>query len=179
MFIFIITEALKKYLDLELTSSDKLYMTIKIEIMYFQEELDCKISLSIKEVIFMTITEVSQKYDITADTLRYYERIGLIPPVSRNSSGIRDYTDEDCNWVHFMKCMRGAGLSIEVLIEYISMFQKGSYTINARKELLIEQRSKLAQKVKEMQQTLERLDNKIDGYEERMLAKEKQYLADS
>lgn len=70
MFIFIITEALKKYLDLELTSSDKLYMTIKIEIMYFQEELDCKISLSIKEVIFMTITEVSQKYDITADTLR-------------------------------------------------------------------------------------------------------------
>lgn len=48
----------------------------------------------------------------------------LIPPVSRNSSGIRDYTDEDCNWVHFMKCMRGPGLSIEVLIEYNQCFKK-------------------------------------------------------
>ena len=65
----------------------------------------------------MTITEVSKKYDLTADTLRYYERIGLIPSVNRNASGIRDYTEEDCKWVHFAKCMRGAGLSIEVLVE--------------------------------------------------------------
>lgn len=121
----------------------------------------------------MTITEVSQKYDITADTLRYYERIGLIPPVTRNPSGIREYNEEDCSWVNFMKCMRGAGLSIEVLIEYISMFQQGSSTIKARKELLVEQRNKLSQKIKEMQQTLERLDSKIDGYEDRMLAREK------
>ena len=120
----------------------------------------------------MTITEVSKKYDMTADTLRYYERIGLIPPVNRNGSGIRDYTEEDCNWVHFMKCMRGAGLSIEVLIEYVTMFQQGNSTIKARKELLIEQRSRLAEKIKEMQQTLERLDKKIDGYEERVLVKE-------
>ena len=72
----------------------------------------------------MRIAEASQKYDITADTLRYYERIGLIPPVNRNANGIRNYTKEDCNWVEFIKCMRGAGLSIEVLIEYVTMFQK-------------------------------------------------------
>jgi DNA-binding transcriptional MerR regulator len=120
----------------------------------------------------MTITEVSKKYDLTADTLRYYERIGLIPSVNRNASGIRDYTEEDCNWVHFIKCMRGAGLSIEVLVEYVTMFQQGNSTIKARKELLIEQRNQLAKKVKEMQQTLERLDKKIDGYEERVLVKE-------
>jgi MerR family transcriptional regulator, aldehyde-responsive regulator len=120
----------------------------------------------------MTITEVSQKYDITADTLRYYERIGLIPPVNRNASGIRHYTEEDCNWVHFIKCMRGAGLSIEVLVEYVTMFQQGNSTINARKELLIEQYSRLTEKIKEMQQTLKRLDNKIDGYEQRVLVKE-------
>lgn len=120
----------------------------------------------------MTITEVSKKYDISADTLRYYERIGLIPPVNRNASGIRDYTEEDCNWVHFMKCMRGAGLSIEVLIEYVTMVRQGSSTIQARKELLVEQRGKIAGKIKEMQETFERLDKKIDGYEERMLAKE-------
>ena len=122
----------------------------------------------------MRITEVSQKYDMTADTLRYYERIGLIPPVNRNASGIRDYTEEDCNWVHFIKCMRGAGLSIEVLIEYVTMFQQGNSTIKARKKLLIEQRSQLAEKIKEMQQTLKRLDKKIDGYEERVLVKEEE-----
>ncbi len=70
----------------------------------------------------MLIAEVSKKYDIAADTLRYYERIGLIPPVNRNSSGRRDYTEEDCNWVYFIKCMRSAGLSIEVLVEYVTMF---------------------------------------------------------
>ena len=116
----------------------------------------------------MIISKVSQKYNISADTLRYYERIGLIPPVNRNVSGIRDYTEEDCNWVHFMKCMRGAGLSIEVLVEYVTMVQQGNSTIKARKELLMEQRSRLAKNIKEMQQTLERLDKKIDGYEERV-----------
>lgn len=120
----------------------------------------------------MMIAEVSKKFEITADTLRYYERIGLIPPVNRNANGIRDYKEEDCNWVHFIKCMRGAGLSIEVLVEYVTLFQQGNSTIMHRKELLIDQRSQLAEKIKEMQQTVERLDKKIDGYEERVLVKE-------
>lgn len=120
----------------------------------------------------MTITEVSHKYNLSADTLRYYERIGLIPPVNRNASGIRDYTDEDCNWVQFIKCMRSAGLSIETLVEYVSLFQQGNSTIQARKDLLIEQHSQLSEKIKEMQATLERLNRKIDGYEERVLVSE-------
>ena len=91
----------------------------------------------------MTITEVSKRYDLSADTLRYYERIGLIPPVNRNKSGIRDFTEEDCKWVEFIKCMRGAGLSIEVLTEYVQLFQQGNSTIKARKQLLVEQRSQL------------------------------------
>jgi len=121
----------------------------------------------------MTITEVSKKYDISADTLRYYERIGLISHVNRNTSGIRDYTEEDCNWVHFIKCMRSAGLSIEVLAEYVTMFQQGNSTIKARKELLIEQRKQLAERIVEMQGVLERLDNKIEGYEDRVVKFEK------
>ena len=120
----------------------------------------------------MTITEVSRKYNLTADTLRYYERIGLIPPVSRNNSGVRYFTEEDCNWVQFIKCMRGAGLSIEVLIEYVKMFQEGNSTVKARKELLLEQRYQLADRIREMQETLDRLDRKIDGYEEIFLTKE-------
>ncbi len=117
----------------------------------------------------MTITEVSKKYGLSADTLRYYERIGLIPPVHRNSSGNRDYTEADCKWVKFIKCLRSAGLSIEILIEYVNLFQKGSDTISARKELLFEQRKQIAEKVNELQETLKFLDQKIDGYEERML----------
>ena len=77
----------------------------------------------------MTIAEVSKQYNISADTLRYYERIGLIPPVNRNKNGIRDYTDEDCKWVDFIKCMRSAGLPIEVLIEYVTLFRQGNSTI--------------------------------------------------
>lgn len=117
----------------------------------------------------MTITEVSKKYGLSADTLRYYERIGLIPPVHRNSSGNREYTENDCKWVKFIKCLRSAGLSIEILIEYVDLFQKGSDTISARKELLFEQRKQIAEKINELQDTLKFLDKKIDGYEDRML----------
>jgi DNA-binding transcriptional MerR regulator len=122
----------------------------------------------------MTITEVSEKFDIPQDTLRYYERIGLIPRVNRNKSGIRDYSEEDCNWVEFIKCMRSAGLPIEVLIKYVKLFQQGDATIGARKELLIEQRKQLIAKIEAMQKTLERLNYKIAVYEQVIVEKEKE-----
>lgn len=121
----------------------------------------------------MRIADVSKKFDISQDTLRYYERIGLIPSVNRNESGIRDYSEDDCRWVEFVKCMRGAGLQIEVLNEYLDLFQKGDSTIEARKELLIEQRNLLAEKMEEIKATVERLDNKIDRYEQGLMVKEK------
>lgn len=113
----------------------------------------------------MTIAQVSRKYGVSADTLRYYERIGLIPSVHRNKSGIRDYTEADCGWVEFIKCMRGAGVQIEALIEYVALFQEGPATVRARKEILIEQRELLQDKINEMQKTLARLDKKIQNYE--------------
>ena len=80
----------------------------------------------------MTIAEVSRTYDLSADTLRYYERIGLIPPVHRSAGGIREYDEEDCRWVEFIKCMRGAGLPIESLVEYVALFQQGEVTAAGR-----------------------------------------------
>lgn len=121
----------------------------------------------------MTIKEVSKRFNLSQDTLRYYERIGLIPSINRNKSGIRDYTEEDCGWIEFIKCMRNAGLPIEVLIEYVNLFQKGDDTIEARKEILIEQRKQLEEKMNEMKKTIERLDNKILRYEDKILEKEK------
>ena len=109
----------------------------------------------------MTIAEVSRRYAISADTLRYYERIGLIPPVPRNKSGIRDYDEESCRWIELMKCMRAAGVGIEALIEYVALFQRGDETIDARKALLIEQRNQLIARMEDMQASLERLNDKI------------------
>ncbi|MCR4435457.1 MAG: MerR family transcriptional regulator [Clostridiales bacterium] len=121
----------------------------------------------------MNIAEVSKKFNLSQDTLRYYERIGLIPSVNRNKSGIRDYTEEDCKWIEFIKCMRSAGLPIEVLIEYVSLFGQGDETIEARKELLIEQREQLIKRVEDMKKTLERLNYKIARYEQAVVEKEK------
>ena len=103
----------------------------------------------------MKIAEVSERYSISQDTLRYYERIGLIPPVSRSESGIRDYNEIDVRRVEFIKCMRSAGLPIEVLIEYVGLVQQGDRTIETRKAILQEQRDLLAARMVEMQKTLD------------------------
>jgi len=122
----------------------------------------------------MTIAEVSKKYDLSQDTLRYYERIGLFPVVNRNKSGIRNYTEEDCMWIEFIKCMRNAGLPIEVLIEYVTLFKQGDSTIETRKELLSEQRKQLIEKLEYIRKTIERLDYKIESYEQTVVTKEKE-----
>ena len=124
----------------------------------------------------MKIAEVSEQYSISSDTLRYYERVGLIPPVNRNESGIRDYNELDLRRVEFIKCMRSAGLPIEVLIDYVALVQKGDKTIEARKEILKEQRELLAARMKEMQKTLDILDHKIEVYEKAVLKKEKEMI---
>ena len=122
----------------------------------------------------MTIAEVSRKYEISADTLRDYERIGLIPPVPRTKSGLRDYDEESCGWVELMKCMRAAGVQIEALIEYVALFQQGDDTIDARKALLIEQREQLLARMEDMQKSLDRLNMKIERYEQGLMTKEQQ-----
>ena len=122
----------------------------------------------------MTIAEVSRKYDISADTLRYYERIGLIPPVPRTRGGLRDYGEESCGWIQLMKCMRAAGVQIEALIEYVDLFQQGDATLDARKALLVEQLDQLVSRMAEMQASLDLLNQKIARYEQGMMTAEQQ-----
>ena len=124
----------------------------------------------------MTIAEVSRQYGLSADTLRYYERIGLIPGVTRSKSGVRAYTEEDCRWVEFAKCMRGAGIQIEALIEYVALFQQGDATIEARKQILTEQRDQLQARIAEQQQTLDRLNAKIERYDQGLLLAEQKLM---
>lgn len=125
----------------------------------------------------MKIAEVSEQYGLSADTLRYYERVGLIPPVNRTDSGIRDYNELDLRRVDFVKCMRSAGLPVEVLVEYVGLVQQGDGTIEDRKEILKQQREQLAARMEEMQKTLDLLDHKIEVYENAILKKEKEINA--
>ena len=112
----------------------------------------------------MTIKEVSEKYDISQDTLRYYERIGLIPAVTRTSGGIRNYQESDLGWVENAICMRNAGVPIEALIEYVRLYQMGDSTIEARKQLLEEQYEILQEQKQQIETTMERLNYKISRY---------------
>lgn len=114
----------------------------------------------------MTIKEVAEKYGISQDTLRYYERVKVIPEVTRTAGGIRNYQESDLGWVELAICMRGAGLPIEALIEYQRLFQEGDSTIPARLQLLQEQMATLEEQKAQVEKTMDRLAYKISRYEE-------------
>jgi DNA-binding transcriptional MerR regulator len=122
----------------------------------------------------MKISEVSEQSGLSVDTLRYYEKIGLLPPVNRTDSGIRDYSELDVKQVDFIKCMRTAGLPINVLLEYFALVEQGDETTVARKEILQTQRTQLLAKMAELQETLDLLNQKIEGYENALLKAEQE-----
>ena len=114
----------------------------------------------------MTIKEVCEKYGITPDTLRYYERVGVIPTVARTKGGIRDYSEEDIRWVENAICMRSAGLPVEMLIEYVRLFREGDSTFQARRNLLAEAREEIAAQLAKYQAAMDKLNYKISRYDE-------------
>ena len=114
----------------------------------------------------MTIKEVCEKYGITADTLRYYEKVGVIPTVGRTKGGKRDYSEQDISWVENAICMRNAGLPVEMLIEYVRLFQERDGTFQARRDLLAEAREEILGQIGKCQATLDKLNYKISRYDE-------------
>ena len=75
----------------------------------------------------MKISEVAEKVDLTPVTLRYYEKMGLIPEVKKEH-GVRNYSENDLNWISFIKCMRNVGIPVKDLLEYTELLQQGSDT---------------------------------------------------
>jgi DNA-binding transcriptional MerR regulator len=122
----------------------------------------------------MKISDVSKKFNISHDTLRYYERIGLLPAVARDDNGFRNYQEVDCNWIDFILCMRNAGMEIETLIEYVNLFQLGDKTIKARKLILQDQRATIQSKIDDLKKVLDRLDYKISVYDEQLIEVERE-----
>lgn len=112
----------------------------------------------------MSIKEVCEKYGISPDTLRYYEKTGVIPEVHRTEGGRRDYREQDLGWVENAICMRSAGLSVEAIARYVKLYQEGDETIPARLYLLLGQREEIMKQKALMEATLERLEYKISRY---------------
>lgn len=113
----------------------------------------------------MKIKEISKKFGITADTLRYYEKVGLIYDVQRDKNGIREYSQENCDTIAFVKCMRSANISIDGLVKYMALYRQGDSTQEERKKILIHERNQLSKRMEAMSQALERLNHKIATYE--------------
>lgn len=115
----------------------------------------------------MIIKEVSEKTGISIDNLRYYERIGLIPPVPRTESGIRNYDEMSIHWIEFAMRFKKAGVSLEAIREYIHLAIKGESTKEARREILVETKASLDKKMQDIQETLDVINYKIDTYDQK------------
>ena len=117
----------------------------------------------------MNIKKVSEQLGISSDTIRYYERIGLVPAINRDKNGVRNFTDIDIQRLDFIKCMRHAGLSIESLHEYMHLYSlNDDRTIPARKKILEEEAEKLDERIASLQETRAYLQHKIDIYESKL-----------
>lgn len=113
----------------------------------------------------MTISQVCSQYGLTPDTLRYYEKIGVIPEVHRTASGIRDYDEASIGWVENAVCMRSAGVPVESIIEYVRLYQAGDTTLQARRDLLKAVHTSLLKQRQQMDAAIDRLSFKIRRYD--------------
>jgi DNA-binding transcriptional MerR regulator len=119
-------------------------------------------------VFVMNIKKAAEMFDLSVDTLRYYERVGVIPPIHRNMSGYRDYTTNDLNWIYLAKSLRNAGLSVESLIEFAHLAQvrETENVEEAQKKILVDQLGELDKKLSEMHEVRDLLVYKIETYDD-------------
>lgn len=109
--------------------------------------------------------EAAKIMDLPVDTLRYYERIGIMPPVERNQNGYRNYRNTDLNWIFIIKRLRESGLSIEALLEFATLTQSNGDTAAAKKDILTEQLGELDDKMADLEHTRNLLKYKIDTFD--------------
>ena len=111
-----------------------------------------------------TIQEVAEATGVSAHTLRYYEKIGLLTDVGRHENGHRRYVEDDLGWIHFLKLLRETGMPIQHMQQFMEFARQGDSTIADRIEVLTEHRRELAANIAQLQDHLEHLDRKIAYY---------------
>ena len=113
----------------------------------------------------MKISDVAEKTGLSIDNLRYYERIGLIPPIPRNKLGIRDYNEAAVHWIEFVLKFKKAGASLEAIIDYVNLAQSDNDSKEARREILFEIKNDLEDKINKLKQCMDLIDYKIENYD--------------
>ncbi|GAB2750693.1 MerR family transcriptional regulator [Streptomyces bullii] len=122
-----------------------------------------------------TISEVAALTGLTAHTLRWYERIGLMPHIDRSHTGQRRYTNRDLDWLDLVGKLRLTGMPVADMVRYAELVREGDHTYNERFELLKATREDVLARITELQGTLAVLDRKINFYADagRALASER------
>jgi len=119
----------------------------------------------------MTIGEISQEIGLSADILRYYEKIGLLPNVPRDNSGKRNYDENFINWIKFIQILKNSGMSLNDIIEYINLAKCGNNTYQERKNLLIKSKQILLEKMSNLQSMIEKANYQINNYDNILVPK--------
>jgi DNA-binding transcriptional MerR regulator len=112
-----------------------------------------------------SIAQAAARSGLSIDTLRYYERIGLVEPPARDSGGRRTYTDSDLAWLEFLTRLRTTGMPIRMMREYAQLRHRGSGTEARRRQILVEHRAGVRERIAELELCLGILDYKIANYE--------------
>ncbi|MET0237932.1 MAG: MerR family transcriptional regulator [Kibdelosporangium sp.] len=112
------------------------------------------------------IAQAAERSGLSIDTLRYYERIGLVEPPARDSGGRRSYSDEDLNWLGFLTKLRTTGMPIRMMREYAQLRMRGVGTEARRKQILVDQRKDVLDRIAELQGCLDALNYKITRYDQ-------------
>ena len=117
-----------------------------------------------------TIQDVSKKTGLTAHTLRYYEKEGLISGVERSQGGFRQYTDEDLERLGLIRCLKNTGMSIQEIARFVQLTHEGDHTLEERVELLREHRERVLERMAEMQEHLDKVTWKLNFFTEKLKA---------
>lgn len=112
-----------------------------------------------------TIGEVAAKIGVSAHTLRYYDKEGLMPFTHRNSSGVRLFTENDLDWLNIIECLKRSGLTIREIRQYALWVSEGNGSIEERREMFYARREATRQKIAELTTALELLDYKCWYYD--------------
>ena len=115
-----------------------------------------------------SIQDVSKKTGLTAHTLRYYEKEGLISGVGRSQGGFRQYTDEDLERLGLICCLKNTGMSIQEIARFVQLTHEGEHTLEERVELLRAHREQVLERIAEMQKHLEKVTWKLNFFTEKL-----------
>ena len=105
-----------------------------------------------------TIGQVAKKMGLTAHTLRYYEKEGLLPFIKKNSSGLRIFSDNDIGWLELIECLKGTGMSLKGIKQYIDWYIEGDSTLEKRLEMFKQQKVNLEEQMLQLQKHMEKIN---------------------